>query len=427
MKIFKFGGASVKDAEGVKNVFDVLQKVGYDDTLIIISAMGKTTNALETVIKNYFEKSNQFNASLQEVKKYHNQILLDLFDDEEHEVFYDVNSHFADLEYFIRSNKSPNYNFVYDQVISYGEIISTTIVSHYFNYKGMSNTWLDVRNFIKTDNTYRDANVDWETTQKLISKGVKTRAKGELSGAKKTLNITQGFLGSDENSFTTTLGREGSDYTAAIFAYCLSAESVTIWKDVPGVMNADPRVFENAILLNQISYREAIELAFYGATVIHPKTLQPLQRKEIPLFVKSFINPLLPGTSVSKGADLIPQTSCFIVKKNQLLLSLSSIDFSFIMEENISEIFSLLHKYKIKVSLIQNTAISFSVCIEDKFGNFNELKSILSKKFKVLYNENVSLYTIRHFTEETAKMVQKDKTILLRQTSRETLQIVTEE
>lgn len=417
MKIFKFGGASVKDADGVKNVFDVLQKVGHEDVLIVISAMGKTTNALEIVIKNYFEKSNEFHASLQEVRKYHNQILLDLFDDEEHEVFFTVNNHFADLEYFLRSNKSPNYNFVYDQVISFGELVSTTIVSYYFNENGLKNNWIDVRNFIKTDAVYRDANVDWDQTQKLISKGIK----------KKALNITQGFLGSDENNFTTTLGREGSDYTAAIFAYCLSAESVTIWKDVPGVMNADPRYFENAVLLNQISYREAIELAFYGASVIHPKTLQPLQKKEIPFYVKSFINPLLPGTSISKGLDLEPKTSCFIVKKNQLLISLSSIDFSFIMEENISEIFSLLHKFKIKVSLIQNTAISFSVCIEDKFGNFNELKTILSKKFKVSYNENVSLYTIRHFTKEAAEMVEKDKTVLLKQISRETMQVVTKE
>ncbi len=417
MRIFKFGGASVKDAEGIKNVFSVLEKVGHEDTLLVISAMGKTTNALEVVIKNYFEKSNELHSSLQEVKKYHYQILMDLFEDEEHDVYFAVNSHFADLEYFIRSNKSPNYNFVYDQVVSYGEIISTTIVSHYFAQAGLKNNWIDVRNFIKTDNTYRDANVDWEKTQQLISKGVK----------KKALNVTQGFLGSDENNFTTTLGREGSDYTAAIFAYCLNAESVTIWKDVPGVMNADPRYFENAILLNQISYREAIELAFYGATVIHPKTLQPLQRKEIPLHVKSFINPLLPGTSVSKGKDLEPHTPCYIVKRDQLLISLSSIDFSFIMEENISEIFALFHQYKMKVSLIQNSAISFSVCVEDKFGNFNDLKNILAKKFKVAYNENVSLYTIRHFNKEAAEMVEKGKTVLLKQISRETLQVVTKE
>lgn len=417
MRVFKFGGASVKDAEGIKNVYGVLQQVGFDDVLLVVSAMGKTTNALEAVIKNYFEKSPELQSSVQDVKKYHNQILLDLFDDEKNDVFTAINSLFSDLESFLKNNKSPNYNFVYDQIVSFGEIISTTIISHYFNFAGIKNQWLDVRNFIKTDTTYRDAIVDWDQTQALISKNVK----------KNVLNITQGFLGSDENNFTTTLGREGSDYTAAIFAYCLNAESVTIWKDVPGVMNADPRYFENATLLNQISYREAIELAFYGATVIHPKTLQPLQRKDIPLFVKSFLNPSLPGTSVSKGADLEPLLPCFIVKRDQLLISLSSIDFSFIMEENISEIFGLFYQYKMKVSLIQNSAISFSVCIEDKFGNFNDLKNILSKKFKVSYNENVSLYTIRHFNEKAPEMVEKGKQVLLKQISRETMQIVTKD
>ncbi|NUY81488.1 aspartate kinase [Flavobacterium sp. MAH-1] len=415
MRIFKFGGASVKDAAGIRNVYEVLQIVGHEDVLLVVSAMGKTTNALEVVVKNYMDKSKELKESLQDVKKYHSEILLDLFEDDKHKVFSDVAAHFADMEYFLGHNKSPNYNFVYDQIVSYGELISTVILSHYMNYRSISTTWIDVRNFIKTDSTFRDANVDWEQTQKNISKNVK----------RKQLNITQGFLGSDENGFTTTLGREGSDYTAAIFAYCLNADSVTIWKDVPGVMNADPRYFENATLLNQISYREAIELAFYGATVIHPKTLQPLQGKEIPLYVKSFLNPKLPGTSVSKGADLDPQLSCFIVKKNQLLISLSSIDFSFIMEENISEIFALLHKYKMKVSLIQNSAISFSVCVDDKFGNFQELKATLSKKFKVSYNENVSLYTIRHFDDKASKMVEKDKKVLVKQISRETLQIVT--
>jgi aspartate kinase len=417
MRIFKFGGASVKDAEGIRNVHNVLQTVGFEDVLLVISAMGKTTNALEVVIKNYFEKSLELQSSIQEVKKYHNQILLDLFEDDKNAVFKDVNSLFSELDHFISQNKSPNYNFVYDQIVSFGELISTTIISHYMSFMGIKTQWIDVRNLIKTDNNNRDANVDWDTTQKLISKNVK----------KKILNVTQGFLGSDENNFTTTLGREGSDYTAAIFAYCLNAESVTIWKDVPGVMNADPRYFENARLLNQISYREAIELAFYGATVIHPKTLQPLQKKEIPLFVKSFINPTLPGTSVSKGADLDPQLPCFILKKNQLLLSLSSIDFSFIMEENISEIFGLLHDYKMKVSLIQNSAISFSVCIDDKFGNFNALKTLLSKKFKISYNENVSLFTIRHFDEKAAQIVEKNKVVLLKQVSRETMQIITKE
>lgn len=417
MRIFKFGGASVKDANGVKNVFQVLETVGYDNVLVVISAMGKTTNALEVVIKNYFEKSNELQESIQEVKKYHLQIVLELFEDDKNDVYKAVNQHFDDMEYFLSHNKSPNYNFVYDQIVSFGELISTTIISHYFNFRGMKNNWLDVRNFIKTDTSYRDATVDWELTKELISKNVK----------RKTLNITQGFLGSDPNNFTTTLGREGSDYTAAIFAFCLNAESVTIWKDVPGVLNADPRYFENAILLNQISYREAIELAFYGATVIHPKTLQPLQRKEIPLFVKSFVNPLLPGTSVSKGADLIPQTPCFIVKKNQLLISLSSIDFSFIMEEHISEIFGLFHQSQIKVSLIQNSAISFTVCVEDKYERFNELKSLLSKRFQISWHENVSLYTIRHFNEKAVTLVETDKSVLAKQILGDTIQIVTKE
>jgi aspartate kinase len=417
MRVFKFGGASVKDANGVRNVYDVLQKVGYNDVLIVVSAMGKTTNALEVVIKDYFDKAKTLQASIQEVKKYHNQIIMDLFDEENHPIFQSINKLFDELDYFLSHNKSPNYSFVYHQVVSFGELISSTILSQYFTNQKIENNWVDVRNFIKTDSDYRDAGVNWEVTQASISKGIK----------KNKLNITQGFLGADENNFTTTLGREGSDYTAAIFAYCLNAESVTIWKDVPGVMNADPRFFENATLLNQISYREAIELAFYGATVIHPKTLQPLQRKEIPLLVKSFINPVLPGTMVSKGADLEPHLPCFIIKREQLLLSLSSIDFSFIMEENISEIFKLLHEFKMKVSLIQNSAISFSVCIEDKYKNFEALKNILSKKFTVSYNENVSLYTIRHFDEKSKTAIEKNKEVLLKQISRETLQMVTKE
>ena len=414
MRIFKFGGASIKDAEAVRNIFDLLKITGHSDVLLVVSAMGKTTNAIEEIINNYFEKSAGLKASIQEVKKYHNQILLDLFEDEKHPVFSGLKKLFDEMELFLQNNKSPNYNYVYDQLIGYGELLSTTILTNFFTFKGIDSNWLDVRQYIKTNSSFREAEVDWELTQKNISK-IKVKA---------TLNITQGFLGSDENNFTTSLGREGSDYTAAIFGYCLNADSVTIWKDVPGVMNADPRHFENAILLEDISYREAIELAFYGATVIHPKTLQPLQRKEIPLFVKSFLNPTLPGTKVGKGTDLKPMIPCFIVKRNQLLISLSSLNFEFIMEENISEIFALLHKYKLKVHLIQNSAISFSVCCDDTYGNFETLKTILSSKFSVTYNSNVSLYTIRHFDDIAANSITENKKVLLTQTSRETIQIV---
>jgi aspartate kinase len=415
MRIFKFGGASVKDAEGVKNLVKVLKTVGYSKTLVVVSAMGKTTNALEDVIYNYFNNKKELQSSIQDVKKYHNAILLDLFDDENHLIFNTVSNFFNELTVFFERNKSPDYNFVYDQVVGFGELVSTSIISAYLETVGIKNNWLDVREFIKTDNYNRSAKVDWKKTQNIITNKIE----------KNILNITQGFLGSDANNFTTTLGREGSDYTAAIFAYCLNAESVTIWKDVPGVLNADPRFFENAKLLNQISYREAIELAFYGASVIHPKTLQPLQRKEIPLFVKSFLNPKNKGTSVSKGVDLEPKTPCFIVRKNQVLISLSSLDFSFIVEENISEIFNLLHLYKMKVDMIQNSAISFSVCVDNNYNNLEKLIQHLKAKFKVTYHESVSLYTIRHYDEKSIKNLEQNKSILLKQLYLDTVQIVT--
>ena len=347
--------------------------------------------------------------------KYHNEILLDLFDNERHNVYGALKALFDELTMFFKSNKSPDYNYVYDQTIGFAELISTTIISHYLNEIGLKNNWIDVREFIKTDSYYRRSNVNWEQTQESISSNFNTSI----------LNITQGFLGSDANNFTTTLGREGSDYTAAIFAYCLNANSVTIWKDVPGVLNADPRYFENAQLLHQISYREAIELAFYGASVIHPKTLQPLQQKEIPLYVKSFLNPKEKGTCVSKGKALEPEIPCFIVKKNQILISLSSLDFSYIMEENISEIFSLLHLYKMKVDVIQNSAISFSVCIDNLYNNLEKLLQHLKAKFNVICNDNVSLYTIRHYNDVAIKELEKDKIVLLKQLTQGTVQIVT--
>ena len=415
MQIFKFGGASVKDAQGVKNLAHVLKTVGYSNTLIVVSAMGKTTNAMETVIANYFEAKHKLQSSLQEVKKFHNNILLDLFDNESHPVFETTNKLFQEIVLFFEHNKSPNYNFVYDQVIGFGELISTTIISHYLNEIGITNTWLDVRTFIKTDDYYRNSKVNWNQTQGLISTRVDTSK----------LNITQGFLGSDSNNFTTTLGREGSDYTAAIFAYCLNANSVTIWKDVPGVLNADPRYFENAELLHQMSYAEAIELSYYGASVIHPKTLQPLQRKEIPLYVKSFLNPKNNGTKVGKDLDLNPKTPCYILKQNQVLISLSSLDFSYIVEDNISHIFGLLHDYKMKVSMIQNSAISFSVCIENNYDNLERLLLHLKAKYKVCSQKAVKLYTIRHYTPKAIQDLEAEKEILLKQITPEIVQIIT--
>jgi aspartate kinase len=342
MQVFKFGGASVKNSKEVINVAKLLNDVGYENTLIVVSAMGKTTNDLELIVKSYFKDKVNLKQYIENVKLFHNSILLDLFIDLEHPIYENVKILFNELENFLIINKSPNYSFVYDQVVGYGELISTSIIAAYLKDTGISNTWLDVRSIIKTDHSYRDAKVNWEHTRKNIKEQINDSS----------LYITQGFLGSDSNNFTTTLGREGSDYSAAIFAYCLNAKSVTIWKDVPGVLSADPKFFSDTKLLNQISYEEAIELAFYGASVIHPKTLQPLQRKEIKLFVKSFLKPLDKGTCVSKGTQLEPFVPCFIIKKNQILISLSSLDFSFIVEENISEIFALLHLYKLKVDVI---------------------------------------------------------------------------
>ena len=415
MKIFKFGGASVKDAAGVKNLVNVLEKVGYKDTLVVVSAMGKSTNALEEIIEQYFQDKTKTPAALLPLKEYHLQIVNDLFQEQKAEVVAVVHELFEELHTFLKSNKSPDYSFVYDQVVSFGELLSTTIIHYFLLNQGMDSFWLDARNCIKTDDYYRAANLNWELTQSNIQSQIGTAS----------LVITQGFIGSNSNNFTTTLGREGSDYSAAIFGYALNAESVTIWKDVPGVLNGDPREFQNTQLLHQISYREAIELAFYGASVIHPKTLQPLQRKEIPLFVKSFENPLESGTSVSKGKTLDPHIPCYIVKKDQVLIRLSSIDFSFIVEENISYIFGLLHEYQMPVELIQNSAISFSVCVNNKYKRLEELIMVLRSRFNVDVTEGVDLFTIRHFDTKASQFInQKGKQVLLEQRTSETAQFV---
>ncbi|NCF42350.1 MAG: aspartate kinase [Bacteroidetes bacterium] len=415
MQILKFGGASVRDADGVRNLEKVLQHVGTEKTLIVISAMGKTTNALEKVIEHYFNSKHELQSSIQDVKKYHNGILLELFENESHEVFQVVTALFRELSEFFDRNKSPDYSFVYDQTIGFGELISTTIVSYYLNHKGVKNKWLDVRELIKTNSYYRNAKVEWALTQSKISEAIDEKA----------LHITQGFLGSDGNNFTTTLGREGSDYTAAIFAFCLNAKSVTIWKDVPGVLNAAPRFFENPTLLDSLSYEEAIELSYYGASVIHPKTLQPLQQKEIPLYVKCFLEPKNKGTKVGKSVDLSPNVPCYILRKDQILITVSSLDFSYIVEENISHIFKLLHLYKMKVRSIQNSAISFSVCIENSYNHLDPLILQLKAKYNVRLDKAVDLYTIRHYTTDAIEEIQKNKTVLMKQITPKTVQIIT--
>lgn len=411
MKIFKFGGASVKDAESVKNVSMVLSSQGFEKCLLVISAMGKTTNELEKVVEMYFKKDN-YQTEIESIKQKHIEIAKGLFSDN-HAVFEEINLFFDDIVSFLRRNKSPNYNFVYDQVVSCGEMISTKIVSEYLNDIQFTNQWLDARDFVKTDDSYRDGIVNWQKTEEFIS----------------TLNpnicyVTQGFIGSDDNNFTVTLGREGSDYSAAIFAYCLDATAMTIWKDVPGVMTGDPRIFKDVTLLSNISYEEAIEMAYFGASVIHPKTLQPLQQKNIPFYVKSFVDPTKEGTKVG-ASEKNQNEESYILKGDQTLLKISTRDFSFIAEDHMSLIFNNLAKYKIKVSLMQNSAISLALCLEDKFLKIEELNSELQKIFKTDIIKNVSLFTVRNAKMENIDKFYQEKSVLLEQISKNTLQMVT--
>ena len=416
MKVYKFGGASVKDANGVRNLVKVLQKIDSNNVLLVVSAMGKMTNAFEKIVNFYINDKNELDYQIKAVKEFHLNILNELFTDKTNSIFEEINLIWINLSDFLIKNNRTDYNYIYDQIVPFAEQLSTKILSAYLNNNKFVNKWLNAKEYIKTDSTFREAKVDWKITKKHI---------GELLNSQ-DLFITQGFIASDNNKNTTTLGREGSDYTAAIFAYCLNAESVTVFKDVAGVLNADPRLYNDTKLLTKISYREAIEMAFYGASVIHPKTLKPLQNKEIPLYVKSFVTPLEKGTTIGKGIDLEPAMPCYIVKNNQILISISTRDFSFMMEKNISEVFEMLHRFKLKVNLIQNTAISFSVCLEDKFDNFNIFLSELKLKYKGLYNSDVKLVTIRHFDDIAVEKVRLENEILLQQTSRETVQFVVE-
>jgi aspartate kinase len=411
MKVFKFGGASVKDAESVKNVAKVLETQGFEKCLLVVSAMGKTTNALEKVMEYYFKKED-FQNEIEKIKQSHLEITKGLFE-ENHSIFNEVALFFDDLEAFLRRNKSPNYNFVYDQVVSCGELISSKILSDYLNVIGFSNSWLDARDYIKTDDSYREGVVNWQETEANISKLGKEQSY-----------VTQGFIGSEDNNFTVTLGREGSDYSAAIFAYCLNADAMTIWKDVPGVMTGDPRKFENVTLLSNISYEEAIEMAYYGASVIHPKTLQPLKQKNIPFYVKSFVEPMKPGTKVGIS-DKNQSEESYILKENQVLMNISTRDFSFIAEDHISQIFNLLAKYKVKVSLMQNSAISLALCLEDKFGKIDVVHEELNQNFNTDLVKNVSLYTVRNANLDELSKIYENKKVLLEQISKKTVQIVT--
>lgn len=417
MRVFKFGGASVKDAEAVKNVAGIIRRFPNEKVVVIVSAMGKTTNALERLTDAFFYKQGDAEAILEEIKSYHFNICRQLFTDPAHQIYNELENTFVELHWAIEDEPSLPYDHEYDQVVSMGELISTRIISAYLNDTGLTNAWVDVRGIIQTDNTYREGKVDLELTEALVKKDLLPKFE------RTDVIVTQGFLGGTSENFTTTLGREGSDYTAAILAYCCNAKDVTIWKDVPGVLNADPKYFKNTKKIDELTYHDAIELTYYGATVIHPKTIKPLQNKNIPLYVKSFLKPADEGTCI-KDSDRRLAIPSYIFKTDQLLLSIQPKDFSFIGEENLSAIFNVFSRHQVKIHVMQLSAISFSVCTDNDDKKIGLLILELQEQYKVLYNTGVELMTVRYYDQETIDKLTENKTILLEQRSRYTVQMV---
>lgn len=416
MKVFKFGGASVKSADAVKNIAGILTHYKNEQVVTVISAMGKTTNALERIVNAHFNKSSNASLLLEEIKKYHTDIIEELFD-AKHKVIDEVTNFFVEVAWTLEEEPR-SYDFLYDQIVSVGELVSTCIVSNYLESTGHKNKWLDVRDVIQTDNSYRSAKVDFTITESMAKRKIPSLFAGN------NLIITQGFIGNTSENYTTTLGREGSDYTAAILAYCLNAESVSIWKDVPGVLSADPRYFEHTQKLNQISYLDAIEMTYFGATVIHPKTIKPLENKKIPLYVKSFIEPRADGTLIGHGLTTTPFIPNLILKEEQVLITISATDFSFIAEDNLSDIFEIFAMHKTKINMMQNSAVSFSVCIDFEEHRFENLLAALKVNYQVRYNKSLLLYTVRHYTSDSINQLMNKNELMLEQRSRHTVQLV---
>jgi aspartate kinase len=416
MKVFKFGGASVKDATNIKNVASILQRYKHESLVVIVSAMGKTTNALEDVLNAHAKQTGKAQELYDALKENHYAIMRDLFEPTD-EVFTSVHDTFVEGEWVLEEKPADNYDYMYDQIVCVGELVSSKILAAYLNKAGLPTQWLDARDVVATDNTYREGWVIWDKTKANTSKIVAPMlAKGGFV-------LSQGFIGSTSENFTTTLGREGSDYSAAIFSHCLDAEGMYIWKDVPGVLNADPRLFEHVIKLDRLSYREAIEMTYYGATVIHPKTIKPLQNKSIPLYVRSFIDPDGAGTEISNdNEDTYPPI--VVVEKNQVLLHISTLDYSFVAEHHMARLFSKLSDLRIFVNMMQNTAISFTICVPNNIERIEKFKNLVSDEFKVVYEEGLELLTIRHYNEETITSLKKGKIVLFEERIRKTTQLV---
>ena len=405
MQVFKFGGASVKNADGVVNLGRIVAAHSDSKLLIVVSAMGKTTNLLEQLVQRYVNGTGSVADLLEETRQYHDTITRQLFPDINHPVHNEVANRFVEIEWILEEPPMDPYDYLYDQIVAVGELVSTTIVNHYLNAIGLKSHWIDARDYVLTDNTHREGRVDWKVTAARIQERIPRLLESKLL-------VTQGFIGSTSENFTTTLGREGSDYSAAIFAACLNAESLTIWKDVPGVLNADPKWFDQTELIPELSYLDAIELTYYGATVIHPKTIKPLQNKNIPLLVKSFVDTDNGGTQIKSTNESLPVPS-FIFKVNQVLVSILPRDFSFIVEDNLSDIFSRFHAHKIKVNMMHNSAVNFSVSIDDTGNNVATLLTDLQARYDVRHQNGLELITIRHYNQQTIDRVLVEKEIIM--------------
>ena len=419
MKVFKFGGASVKDAKSIRNVADIISLFQIEKLGIVISAMGKTTNAMEQIVEALmFKQEALFHEYVEERKQFHLAIMDGLFHDKANPIYTDVLAVFKKVESKYESSTRLNYDFEYDQIVGTGELLSTKSVSAFLNQEGFNARWADATTLIRTNEDYREAEVEWEKTTALFQ----THFMPHYDSC--NIQITQGFIGHTDEGCSTTLGREGSDFSAGIMAYCCDAESVTIWKDVPGMLNADPKWFDNTIKLESISFREAIELSYYGASVIHPKTIKPLQNKEIPLYVKSFIDPKADGTVIQSSTvndQLVPS---FIFKLNQVLFSFTPKDFSFIVEENLSNIFQRLAKANAKINLMQNSALQFSILLDGDKVKTQDILDLFSDMYQVKFNTGLELITIRHYDQATLDRLTVGKEIILQQKTRETARLI---
>lgn len=415
MKVFKFGGASVNSPEAVRNMADIVRSYSDDSLVVVVSAMGKTTNKLEQLVPGV-RPASEHQGLLQELYNYHIEIINQLFPDAHQDIYTAFNSLFAKLKQQVAQSPT-RYNFDYDQTVCFGELMSTMIISHYLKFIGLDNQWVDIRELIRTDNNYREGIVDFTATQRCLK-------QWWAEPRQTSLIVTQGFIAGNSDGYTTTLGREGSDYSASIISYCIDAESMTIWKDVPGFLNADPKYFSDTVKIEQIPYNEAIELAYYGASVIHPKTVKPIQNKNIQLHIKSFLTPDAPGSVIGPFETIQPLTPLYIIKNNQTLLSVLPKDFSFIAEDNLQTIFATLSQLNIRVNMMQNSALSFSLCIDDNEMLLSQLRQRLSPQFRLRYNLGLQLITIRYYTQDIIDRIVGNSTILLQQRSRNTTQLI---